>query len=117
MNITFNIVRDMITGNFDEAKRYFFESLRRRELTQGKDHHGVGATKNNIGLMFDLMGDHEQALKYYTEGEQFVNCHINKSAFYYLRFSTFSVLFVKQFAFLLSVIMLVHTRCLITFLC
>ena len=65
----FNIVSNIITGNFEEAKRYFFESLRRRELTQGKDHHGVGATKNNIGLMFDLMGDHEQALKYYTEGE------------------------------------------------
>lgn len=55
-------------GNFDEAKRYFFESLRRREITQGKDHHGVGATKNNIGLMYDLMGDHELALKYYSEG-------------------------------------------------
>lgn len=56
------------TGNFKEAERYFFESLRRREITQGKDHYRVGATKNNIGLMYDLMGEHEKALKYYTEG-------------------------------------------------
>ena len=63
------LISQLITGNFDEAKRYFFESLRRRELIQGKDHHGVGATKNNIGLMYDLMGEHELALKYYSEGE------------------------------------------------
>ena len=74
----------MITGNFEEAVRYFFEILRRRELTQGKNNHEVGATKNNIGLMFYLMGDSEQALKYHTEGEKVVNGHINKPAFYYL---------------------------------
>ena len=59
----------VFSGNFKDAERFFFESLRRRELIQGKDHYGVGATKNNIGLMYDLMGDYANALKFYTEGE------------------------------------------------
>ena len=57
-----------ITGNFEEAKQYLFESLRRRQLTQGTDHHDVGHTKNCIGVMYGLMGDRDMALKYYCEG-------------------------------------------------
>ena len=99
----------MITDNFEEAKRYYFKILRRRELTQGKNNHEVGATKNNIGLMFNLMGDHEQALKYHTEGEKvasfllFMN-HLCFSAI------SFLFLFLQQFACLFSLIMLVKTH-------
>ncbi|XP_053396230.1 uncharacterized protein LOC123550891 isoform X1 [Mercenaria mercenaria] len=61
-------VTNTVLGRFDEAKKYHFESLKRRKEIQGEDHPFVGACLNNIGIMYYQKGDSHKALKFYEEG-------------------------------------------------
>ncbi|XP_045170436.2 uncharacterized protein LOC123532899 isoform X4 [Mercenaria mercenaria] len=55
-------------GDFRRAEKYHLQSLRRRRMFQGENHPGMGACYNNIGEMYEMMGDSKEALEYYTKG-------------------------------------------------
>lgn len=60
--------RSLVTGRFEDSERYHLACLKRRLKIQGEDHPGVGASLNNLGVMYDQKGDSENALKYYQKG-------------------------------------------------
>lgn len=55
-------------GSYEMAKKYHFEALRRRRIHLGDNHPFIGESLNNIGLLFDQMGDSETALMYFEQG-------------------------------------------------
>lgn len=55
-------------GSYERAKKYHFEALRRRRIHLGDKHPFIGESLNNIGLLFDQMGDSETALMYFEQG-------------------------------------------------
>lgn len=51
-------------GNYAQAINYFYQSLRIKEDI--KDHKGIAATLNNIGMIYDEQGDYDKAIEHYT---------------------------------------------------
>ncbi|KAK3097977.1 hypothetical protein FSP39_015015 [Pinctada imbricata] len=55
--------------DFKEAEKLHFENLRRRRLVFKTDNHPyIGSVMNNIGLMYERMGNMDEAYKYFREG-------------------------------------------------
>ncbi|KAL3881298.1 hypothetical protein ACJMK2_027753 [Sinanodonta woodiana] len=57
-----------LIGNYAAGKKYHFEALNRRLDKFGGDHPSVGANFNNIGIYYDVLGDHENARFYFEKG-------------------------------------------------
>ncbi|KAK3577450.1 hypothetical protein CHS0354_032301 [Potamilus streckersoni] len=57
-----------LIGNYAAGKKYHFEALNRRQEKFGGDHPSVGANFNNIGIYYDVLGDHENARFYFEMG-------------------------------------------------
>lgn len=58
----------LLSGRFEEAEKYHRATLKMRRKLQGEDHPSIGATLNNIGLLYDQKGDVKQALMYFLKG-------------------------------------------------
>lgn len=52
-----------MSGNYARAIDYYYQSLTIKEKL--KDHKGIAATLNNIGMIYDDQGDHEKAIEHY----------------------------------------------------
>ncbi|KAL4235350.1 hypothetical protein ACF0H5_006985 [Mactra antiquata] len=58
----------VVLGNFDEAEKYHFPTLRMCEEKHGKIHPKTGNAYNRIGLLFDQRGNALKGLEYFQEG-------------------------------------------------
>ena len=58
----------LLSGNFERAKNFHFKTLQLRRKKLGECHPSMGATYNNIGLIYNEMGNQEQALAYFKKG-------------------------------------------------
>lgn len=54
-----------MSGNYALAIDYFYQSLRIKEDI--KDHKGIAATLNNIGMIYDEQGDQDKAIEHYSK--------------------------------------------------
>ena len=58
----------MVLGRYEEAEKCHFLVLNRRIALQGKDHPSVGKQLNNLGIMYEQMGNVDKARQYFVEG-------------------------------------------------
>ena len=56
------------TGKLKEAERYHSRVLEVRKASLGANHPSIGATLNNLGLVYKELGEAEKALEYFIEG-------------------------------------------------
>ncbi|MDR1565102.1 MAG: tetratricopeptide repeat protein [Oscillospiraceae bacterium] len=49
-------------GAYDKASEYYFKALAIREKVFGTEHIDTATIYNNIGNVYDYMGDHDKAL-------------------------------------------------------
>ena len=60
--------KHLLSGNFERAKNFHFKTLKIRRKFQGEYHPAIGASYNNIGLIYNEIGNPEQALAYFKKG-------------------------------------------------
>lgn len=57
------------SGDLEEALKFHLEALKRKMVTYGTENHAhIGSTMNNIGLVYDKMGDIDEAFNYFKRG-------------------------------------------------
>ena len=55
-------------GDFERAEKYHLATIKYRKQQLGENHPFVGASYNNLGLLYQQKDEHEQSLEFFVKG-------------------------------------------------